>query len=109
MRLNIYCTYDRKAFMYHLPFYALNDAVAVRILSDEVSNPNSSVSRHPNDYVLYFVGAFDDQNGQLWPEQPVRHVIDCNALVQALQSEIPFPEGTTTAKPSSSVFNGKEA
>lgn len=101
MKTRAYSVYDRKALIYHMPYYALTDAVAVRTLADAMTDPNTSFGRHPNDYVLFFVGEFDDSNGQLWPEQPLKHVIDAQALVKALQSEIPFPEGTTTDKPSS--------
>lgn len=100
MRTKMYTIYDRKAMAYHMPFYAITDAVGVRTFSDAVSDPQSIFARHPNDYVLYLAGEFDDSNGQLWPEQPLKHVIDASALVKALQSEIPFPENATTTKPS---------
>lgn len=106
MKTRCYSIYDRKALVYHTPYYAITDAVAVRTLSDAVTDPNGMFGRHPNDYVLFYVGEFDDSNGQFVPVQPLAHVIDAQALVKALQSEIPFPEGTTTDKPSSPAFNG---
>lgn len=99
MKTQAYSIYDRKALVYHLPFYALNDAVAVRTLSDVVADPQSMFSRHPNDYVLYQVGEFDDGNGTLTPTVPAVHVIDAATLVKSLQSEIPFPDRATTTEP----------
>lgn len=101
-----YSIYDRKALAYHLPYYAVSDAVAVRTLSDVVGDPQTIFGRHPNDYVLYYVGDFNDANGVLVPHSPAVHIIDAAALIKALQSEIPFPETATTARPGSPDFDG---
>lgn len=106
-----YSIYDRKAFAYHLPFYAVTDAVAVRTLSDVVADPQAIFSRHPNDYVLYFVGEFNDGNGAFVPASPLVHVIDASTLVKAMQSEIPFPENVTAPGepgPRAQQPNGRE-
>lgn len=100
MKLRAYSIFDRKALAYHQPYYAINDAVAVRTLSDAVADPNSMFGRHPNDYVLYCVGEFDDSNGVTSTISPLLHVIDAIALVKALQSELPFPDNATTTRPS---------
>lgn len=107
MKTKAYSIYDRKALIYHTPFYAITDAVAVRTLSDVVADSNTIFGRHPNDYQLYLVGEFDDSNGGLVATLPVVHVIDAAVLLRALQQEIPFPAGTTTDKPGSPGFNGK--
>lgn len=112
MITRLYAIYDRKAVVYHQPFYAITDAVAVRTVSDVVADPNAPFGRHPNDYVVYMVGTYDDQNGVVTPQNPLKHVIDCGAIAQAIQSEIPFPEHTTTDRPSDldgrGMPNGKE-
>lgn len=100
MMMRCYTVFDRKTLSYHLPYYAVNDSAAVRTLSDAVSDVNSLYGRHPNDFVLYCCGTFDDQKGAMEPSSPLLHVIDAIALVKAIQSEIPFPEHTTTSKPS---------
>lgn len=91
----MYSIYDRKALFYQAPWSALTDGAAVRLLSDAVADPQSNISRHPNDYVLFHVGDWDDQKGTFVPLAAIAHVIDASALVKALQSEIPFPEGVT--------------
>lgn len=106
MIMHAYAIYDRKALIYHMPYFAITNAVAVRTLSDAVSDPNSTFSRHPNDYVLYDVGEFDDSNGLFKPSSPIVHVIDAAALVAALQGEIPFPDKATTTRPSATE-NGR--
>nr|AVQ10242.1 DNA binding protein VP5 [Gokushovirinae environmental samples] len=92
MRINAYSVFDRKTLAYHMPFYAPTDGAAVRTLADATADPNTSLGRHPNDYVLFEVGYFDDAAGALVATSPVRHIIDVIALVKATQAEIPFPE-----------------
>lgn len=82
MILNAYAIYDRKGLVYHPPFYASQDGQAVRSLQDLVSDANTTIGRHPADYVLYRVGAYDDQSGQLLPASVLEHIIDAAALVR---------------------------
>lgn len=100
MKMSVYSIFDRKALVYHQPYFALNHAVAVRTLSDAVADPNSMFGRHPNDYVLYCIGQYDDSKGSMESSSPLEHVIDAIALVKAVQSEIPFPDRATTTRPS---------
>lgn len=95
MRLRCYSLYDRKTLAYFPPYYAATDGAAVRTFSDAVGDVNSQIGRHPNDYVLFYVGEFDDTNGAMLAASPLAHVIDGSALVAALQSEIPFPDRAT--------------
>lgn len=92
MIINAYSIYDRKTLAYFPPFYAPTHGGAVRSLADLVQDMNTSVGRHPNDYVLYCVGIFDDSKGALLAQSPIEHVIDASALVRAMQQEIPFPD-----------------
>lgn len=89
MILNTYTIYDRKSLIYSPPFYAATDGAATRIFSDLVNDQNTSVGRHPTDYVLFQNGTFNDQNGQLLPFDVVSHVIDAAALVVE-QQPLPF-------------------
>lgn len=82
MILNAYAIYDRKGLVYHPPFYASQDGQAVRSLQDLVADPNTTIGRHPADYVLYRVGGYDDQSGQLLPASVLEHIIDASALVR---------------------------
>ncbi len=81
MLLNAYSIFDNKALVYAPPFYAANAAVAKRIVSDAASDPNSSLNRHPGDYVVYQVGNFNDANGQFTPVSPLVHICDVVSLM----------------------------
>lgn len=83
MKLNAYSIYDRKALQYHPPFFQSTDGSAVRAVSDLVNDGNTTIGRHPADYVLFCVGSYNDQLGLMLAETPLRHVIDAAALVAA--------------------------
>lgn len=57
--------YDEKAKVFHQPFYFSQRGEAVRVISDTVSDPKTSLNRHPEDYKLYQIGSFDDNSGRL--------------------------------------------
>lgn len=103
MQLLAYTIYDNKALQYHAPFFASTDGSAVRSLSDMVSDPNTTIGRHPGDYVLYCIGSYDDQIGAMLPISPLRHVIDAVALVK-LQPSL-FQDATPVP---SRMANGQE-
>lgn len=89
MIIHAYSLYDRKSLQYHQPFFALADGAAVRMLQDLVADGNTTVGRHPGDYVLYRCGAYDDASGQLLPVTALEHI--CDALVVAPKvAPLPF-------------------
>lgn len=87
-----YSVYDRKALQYHPPFYASTDGSAIRTFSDVVNDINTTVGRHPADYVLFCVGSYGDQKGELMPVSPLRHIIDATALLH-VQPVLPLQNG----------------
>lgn len=64
MIINIYTIFDDKAKIYNKPFYMHNDAVALRALTDLADDPNTDVHKHPEDFVLFKLGTFDDVSGK---------------------------------------------
>lgn len=82
MILKAYSIYDRKSFQYHPPFFASTDGAAARSFADLANDMQTNVGRHPNDYVLFCCGEFDDQKGAMVPVSPLLHVADASALVR---------------------------
>lgn len=66
----IFAIYDNKAEAFMQPFYATTVGLALRIFADNVSNPESILHKNPNDFVIYEIGEFDDQTGEVinWTE-----------------------------------------
>lgn len=76
---NLYSIKDLTAQLFHNPFYARNNASAIRTFADAVKDERSDFNKHPEDYVLYHVGSFSDHDGTITPEPA------CNELVTATQ------------------------
>lgn len=96
MVLRAYSIFDQKALQYHPPFFTSTDGAAVRSLLDLVSDVQTTIGRHPSDYVLYYVGDYDDQKGAMLPVSPLVHVVDAISLV-APKSPLPlFSNGRDT-------------
>lgn len=56
----IYSIYDAKAKIYNRPFHLINDAVANRTAIDLVSDKSTDVAKHPEDFIMFRLGTFDD-------------------------------------------------
>lgn len=82
MMLRAYSIFDNKALVYHQPFFAPTNGAAVRMFQDTANDTNTSIGRHPADYILYCVGHYDDQTGAMSPYSPVEHVVDAVALLR---------------------------
>lgn len=60
MILNIFTVYDSKAEAYLQPFFMKSKGEAVRAFTDIVNDGTSQFNKHPSDYTLFHVGAYDD-------------------------------------------------
>lgn len=65
MKLKAFCLLDTKAGIFHVPFFMAHVGQAVRACIDLGSDLSTTVGRHPADFALCEVGAFDDQTGVL--------------------------------------------
>lgn len=72
MILKAYSIYDRAARAYAQPFFAPSDGVAVRMVDATARDPSTNLARYPQDYMLYWVGSFDDQEGMFTRGDPVQ-------------------------------------
>lgn len=65
MNLKICSVFDSAAGVFGRPFFVPSTAVAVRSFRDEVMRDeiHNDLHKHPNDFVLYQLGEFDDNSG----------------------------------------------
>lgn len=64
--LNYLCAVrDRQLNAFMRPFAAQSLGQAIRSFRDITNDPQSDIHKHPEDYELYHVGTFDDDNGKL--------------------------------------------
>lgn len=64
MRLIAVAIYDRAVDAYMRPWFVKAVGEAVRAFQDEVCNKESPMFKHPDDYDLFELGAWDDGDGR---------------------------------------------
>ena len=62
MKTKMFTVYDKKAKSYLPPFYMQSTGQAMRTFEDTVNDKEHAFGKHPEDYVIFEVGSFDDQN-----------------------------------------------
>jgi len=62
MILQIMAVYDSKARAFLIPFFCAHTDVGRRAFSDAANNPGHQVGAHPEDFTLFHLGTFDDDN-----------------------------------------------
>lgn len=67
MILKLYSIYDSAADR-HQPFFAINDALAIRTFEQVCKDPNTDVARHPQDFTLWRNGEYDQKTGLPTPD-----------------------------------------
>lgn len=70
MILKVYALTDLKAGNYSTPFFCASNGLAIRMFSDLVRDPKTTLSRHPDDFQLFCLGEFDDNSGELTSKKP---------------------------------------
>jgi hypothetical protein len=70
MKTKMYVIYDSKAKVYNKPFFMLNDSIAIRAVTDLANDLSTDVGRHPEDFILFSIGEYDDESATLDPIPP---------------------------------------
>lgn len=73
--MKLYCIYDRKGELMNPPFVQQNNAMAIRqfqIMVNQASTPERSniIHDYHEDFVLMYLGEFDDKTCQFSPQNP---------------------------------------
>ncbi|WNK14155.1 MAG: nonstructural protein [Microvirus sp.] len=72
MKHQIVAVYDRAIEAYSRPVFVNALGAAMRTFGDECRDPETEVSKHPEDYELYHLGEYDDQDGTFLTTTPHR-------------------------------------
>lgn len=70
MMLKAFSLLDTKTGAFGTPFFMAHVGQAIRACVDLGQDMNTTVGRHPADFVLCEVGSFDDVTGQLVAQAP---------------------------------------
>jgi len=65
MKHKIFVIHDVKANCYMEPWFLQQQAIAQRAFSDCVNDPDHNFGRHPEDYTLFNIGEYNDQNAKI--------------------------------------------
>ena len=65
--LQAYTVLDIKTAAYLPPYFMRTNGEAIRAFSDAVNQANHQFNMHPADYILFYIGNFDDIAGELQP------------------------------------------
>lgn len=85
MRTKMFTMYDKKMAVYQQPVLSTNRLTCMRMITDGLQrNPDSVMTRHPEDYQLYEIGEFFDDTGLINAEKNLSFVCE---LVELLAEE----------------------
>ena len=91
MTLSVYAVHDVKASSFATPFFVANEGLARRVFIDLCRDPRTTVSQHPEDFGLFFMGFFEPETGEFYrnqgESQPVQVLTGLEARVAALKLE----------------------
>lgn len=73
MKLQVVSVYDRALGAFGRPVFVPSVGAAVRSFQDEVNNPQGEIVKHPEDYELFHLGEWLDDNAAFYQlEAPKR-------------------------------------
>lgn len=88
MKLTSYSVLDTCMQCYGTPFYAINDQVATRAFIHATQDPNTTLSKSPEDFTLYALSEFDDQTGTYSNITPPRFVMRASSKVHRVDPTV---------------------
>jgi hypothetical protein len=65
MMLKCFSIYDEKAKAFLPPFYLPQEGMAIREFASAANDPDTNIGKYPQDYTLFTLGTFDDENGAI--------------------------------------------
>ena len=89
MKMNFYSIFDSAVNAYMRPFVMQADAQAIRMLGDESVRADSDISGHPEDYSLFRLGSFDDNEGLLKACEPICIARAHELVAKSREREVP--------------------
>lgn len=61
----MFAVYDKKAMFFDSPFCVENEVQASRAFEQSVLNPQSTISKYPADFALYYLGEYIASKGNV--------------------------------------------
>lgn len=74
MMLKIYSIRDSKTQTFNTPFYQKTHGEAERNFSKAVTDSKTTISQYPEDFDLYYLGEYNDNEGKHSPLDTPQHI-----------------------------------
>ena len=87
MRHQVFSVYDVKAKCFLPPFFMHQPEMAIRAISNATNDPGHQFHANPEDYSLYHLGEFDDDNGKLVPFNEPVQLVTALELVKSMMDQ----------------------
>lgn len=78
MEMHVFSIYDKATKVFNTPFFMLRREEALRAFKELVQDERTTISKHPEDFMLFDIGWFDTEKGELgsWPPEKVCTALD---------------------------------
>lgn len=63
MKMQVFSVFDSKTKVFSQPNFLVNKGAALRAWMDACNDPQSNISKHPEDFTFFHIGEYDDENG----------------------------------------------
>lgn len=103
MLLKVFSVRDMKSEAFLQPYFSPTQGAALRAFGDACGKSDSPFYAHPNDYVLYELGSYDDSIGLLTPLTPVK-MMACAA--DFVEKRVPLAPGVSPVMVEEGVNHG---
>lgn len=95
MILQIFTIHDQKANAFLPPWFLPLEPMAIRVFADCVNDPQHQFCKHPEDYTLFRLGTFNDENAEIKLENKPTSLYNGVTLIkQDLPHETTFCDET---------------
>lgn len=91
MLMKVFSARDMKAEAFLQPFFMPTQGSAIRAFGDACEKQDSPFYQHPNDYVLYEIGTYDDSDGSLNSLIPIKMLV---TAADFKKPEVAFIQGS---------------
>nr|AVQ10208.1 DNA binding protein VP5 [Gokushovirinae environmental samples] len=88
MKLQICAVYDKVAGAYLAPLFVRTSFEAMRMFRDAVGSADHQFCKHPEDFVLFRLGEFDDNTGAVEPLHVTEKLMDGLTAVELVRAPV---------------------
>lgn len=83
MITKIYSLKDLKTDTFKQPFFQHSKGEALRTVTDLAKDPQSIVQRYPDDFHLYEIGTYNDENADIRVHETPEKVMEISELIKS--------------------------